>query len=84
VPVDVYFAALALLRDRDLDWELFEPDRDFDFEAVERFFDLVPPSPPAASGSPRTLARLSSRAAMRSGALVGLGSSDTGSTTALP
>ena len=83
VPVDVYLAALALLRDRDLDWEDFE--REDDFFAVERLLFLAAPSPSLpASGSPRTAARLSSRAAIRSGALVGLGSSETGSTTDLP
>jgi hypothetical protein len=82
VPVDVYLAALVLLRDRDLDLEVFERDRDLD--AVEGLLRLPLPSPPVASGSPRTAARLSSNAAMRSGVLVGLGSSETGSTTDSP
>src|SRR5947207_2706304 len=85
--VDFYLAALALLRDLDLPWELlarepdFEPDPDL---ARERRFWPPSPSAPAPRGSPLTAARLSSSAAIRSGALVGFGSSDTASTTSSP
>src|SRR5205823_14681843 len=65
----------------------FEPPLDFDFAldfAGARRRE--PPSPllPAASGSPRTAARLSSSAAIRSGALVAFGSSETDSTSSSP
>jgi hypothetical protein len=58
-----------------------EPERLFAFG-----FAAPWPSPyaAAASPSPRTAARLSSRAAMRSGALVGSGSSLGALTTSLP
>src|SRR6185295_7787490 len=78
VPVYVYFAAFALLRDLDPALELFELERDL--AAAGRFRRLAPsrlPSrfEPAASGSPWIAARLSSSAAIRSGALVGVSSS---------
>ena len=87
VPVDVYFAAFALLRDLDPALELFELGAGLG--GGGRFRRLAPsrlPSrfEPAASGSPWIAARLSSRAAMRSGALVGLGSSETASTISSP
>src|SRR5207248_95928 len=73
-------------RDPDLDLDR-EPDveRDLDPDrAGDRRFSPPSPSAPAPSGSPLTAARLSSSAAIRSGALVGVGSSDTASTISSP
>ena len=81
MPVYVYFAAFALLRDLDPALELFEPERRLGGGrsacAAWRRRRLPSRFDPAASGSPWIAARLSSSAAIRSGALVGFGSSET-------
>jgi hypothetical protein len=72
-PIDLYLALFALLRDRDLVVVLRG------FFAGDFFAGLEPPS-----SSDLTAARLSSSAAIRSGALVGFGASLSGATTASP